>query len=69
MKRRNGIKKRQKVMTIAEKINISVPDELLSTDKEETSNKETLRQELITEKRQYIAKIKLGKMISCIIDE
>ena len=64
--------KRPKVMTIAEKINISIPaeEELLSTDKEEeTRNKETLRQELITEKRQYIAKIELGKMILCIIDE
>ena len=62
--------KRQKVMVIAEKINVSVPEELLSTDKEEeTRNKETLRQEMITEKRQYIAKIELGKMISCIIDE
>ena len=37
--------KRQKVMAIAEKINVSVPEELLSTDKEETRNKETLRQE------------------------
>ena len=52
--------KRQKVMVIAEKINVSVPEELLSTDKEEeeeTYNKETLRQEMIIEKRQYIAKI------------
>ena len=57
-------------MAIAEKINVPVPEELLSTDKEEeTRNKETLRQEMIIEKRQYIAKIELGKMISCIIDE
>ncbi len=61
--------KRQKVIAIAEKLNVSIPDELISTDKEETRNIETLRQEMMEENRQYIAKIELGKTISSIIDE
>ena len=43
--------KRQKVITIAENLNVSIPEELLTTDKGETYNKETLRQEMEDENR------------------
>ena len=61
--------KRQKVITIAENLNVSIPEELLTTDKGETCNKETLRQEMEDENRRYNAKIDLGRMISIILDE
>ena len=62
--------KRQKVIAIAENLNVSIPEELISTGAEdETLDKETLRKEIVAENCRYIAKIELGKMISSIIDE
>ena len=64
--------KRQKVIAIAEKLNVSIPEELidLSTGiEDETLDRETLCKEIEDENRRYIAKIELGKMISSIIDE
>ena len=62
--------KRQKVITIAKNLNVSIPEELISSGaQDETLDKETLRKEIVAENCRYIAKIELGKMISSIIDE
>ncbi len=65
--------KRQKVIGIAEKLKVSIPEELLidqSTGVEdETLDRETLCKEMEDENCRYIAKIELGKMISSILDE
>ena len=75
LKRRHNEKverkeKRQKVIAIAENLNVSIPEELLSTGAEdETLDRETLCKEIEDENRRYIAKIELGRMISSILDE
>ena len=75
LKRRHNEKvqrkeKRQKVIAIAKNLNVSIPEELLSTGAEdETLDRETLCKEMEDENRRYIGKIELGKMISSILDK
>ncbi len=64
--------KRQKVIGIAEKLKVSISEELIDRStgiEDETLDRETLCKEMDDENRRYIAKIELGRMISSILDE